>query len=551
MKDKHSTTEKSEKLSDSAKLEHQWKTIDWTKVEAVVNRLQVRIAKATLEKKHNTVKRLQYLLTHSYSAKLLAVKRVTTNNGKKTPGVDGILWITPAEKMRAALSLTDKHYKAKPLKRVYIEKKGKSKKRPLGIPTMYDRAMQALYAMALDPVSETTADHRSFGFRKGRCCQDACEHLFQLLSTKGSPQWVLEGDIKGCFDHISHEWLLENVHMDKSILRQFLKAGFIYSKAMFPTEEGTPQGGVISPVLANMTLDGMEAVLDREFHQTRKDRRANKVTLVRYADDFVVTAANRETAERAKNAIQDFLETRGLTLSEEKTLITHIEQGFDMLGWNFRKYKGKMIIQPSDKAIKSLNSKLHEVILSDGCSWTQEAIIAKLNPIITGWTNYHQSVCAGKAFSALDHTLFEMLWRWAHKRHPNKSNGWKVTKYWHYRGTQHWVFSTETAELRTASRTPIVRHTKVRSEANPYLEPEYFEQRKFQNGMRRLSGIFKVVWKRQKGICPGCGKSIDLSDDRKIHFWVPLKEGGNYTARNMVYIHKDCETLIQCCRASA
>lgn len=226
MKDKHSTAEKSEKLSDAAELERQWRRIDWKRVEADVNRLQVRIAKATLETKHNTVKRLQYLLTHSFSAKLLAVKHVTTNKGKRTAGVDGILWATPADKMRAALKLTDRHYKAQPLKRVYIEKKGKAKKRPLGIPTMHDRAMQALYAMALDPVAETTADHRSFGFRKGRCCQDACEHLFQLLSTRNSPQWILEGDIKGCFDHISHEWLTEHIPMDKSVLRQFLKAGF-------------------------------------------------------------------------------------------------------------------------------------------------------------------------------------------------------------------------------------------------------------------------------------------------------------------------------------
>ena len=515
MKDKHSTAEKSEKLSDAAELERQWRRIDWKRVEADVNRLQVRIAKATLETKHNTVKRLQYLLTHSFSAKLLAVKHVTTNKGKRTAGVDGILWATPADKMRAALKLTDRHYKAQPLKRVYIEKKGKAKKRPLGIPTMHDRAMQALYAMALDPVAETTADHRSFGFRKGRCCQDACEHLFQLLSTRNSPQWILEGDIKGCFDHISHEWLTEHIPMDKSVLRQFLKAGFVYSRQLFPTDEGTPQGGIISPILANMTLDGMEAVLESEFHKTQDDRFANKVNLVRYADDFIITAASRETAERAKEVIRAFLESRGLMLSEEKTLVTHIEDGFDMLGWNFRKYSGKLIIKPSAKSVKSINEKLHEVILQDGRTWTQEALIAKLNPIITGWTNYHQNVCAGDTFSAVDHTIFELLWRWAHRRHPNKPQGWKVRKYWHSKDTRRWVFCTERIELKAAEHTPIVRHVKIRANANPYLEPEYFEKRKFQSGMRRLSGKFKAVWKKQQGICPVCNRTIDLAEDRK------------------------------------
>lgn len=246
MNGNNSTTETavSERLSDSKLLAMQWKTIDWKKAEKEVNRLQVRIVKATQEKKWNTVKRLQYLLTHSFHAKALAVRRVTTNKGKKTAGVDGEIWSTPAMKMRAVMSLTDKGYKAKPLRRVYIEKKDKKKKRPLGIPTMYDRAMQALYAIALEPVAETTADTKSFGFRKGRCCQDACEYIFTALSRKVSPEWILEGDIKGCFDNISHEWLVENIPMDKSVLKQFLKAGFIFKGELFPTEDGTPQGGL-------------------------------------------------------------------------------------------------------------------------------------------------------------------------------------------------------------------------------------------------------------------------------------------------------------------
>lgn len=247
MNDNYSTTEAktSERLSNSKQLEFQWKSIDWKKAETEVNRLQVRIVKATQKRKWNDVKRLQYLLAHSFYAKALAVKRVTTNKGKKTAGVDGVLWNTPAQKMNAVLNLTDKGYKASPLRRVFIEKKDKKKKRPLGIPTMYDRAMQALYALTLDPVSEATADTKSFGFRKERCAQDACEYIFGALARRDiSPNWILEGDIKGCFDHINHEWLIENIPMDKSILKQFLKAGFIFKGELFPTEDGTPQGSL-------------------------------------------------------------------------------------------------------------------------------------------------------------------------------------------------------------------------------------------------------------------------------------------------------------------
>jgi RNA-directed DNA polymerase len=550
MNDNSSTTAKAERLSDTARLAAQWKSIDWKQAEAEVNRLQVRIAKATQEKKLNTVKRLQYLLTHSYYAKLLAVRKVTTNKGKKTPGVDKVLWNTPAQKMSAVISLTDKGYKASPLRRVYIEKKGnKAKRRPLGIPTMYDRAMQALYALALDPASEVTADKHSFGFRQGRCCQDACEYIFSYLCKRVSPQWVLEGDIKGCFDNISHEWLIENVPMDKSILKQFLKAGFVFEDELFPTEDGTPQGGVISPILANLALDGMEKVLSDSFHTNRlgkvdlRFRDAHKVNLVRYADDFIVTAATEEIAREAKEVIRDFLTTRGLELSEEKTVISHIDNGFDMLGWTFRMYKGKLIVKPSKKAIKAFVATLSGTIIRRGKAWKQEALIEKLNQQIRGWANYHQSVCASAVFSHIDYILFEFLWQWAKRRHPKKGKRWIKSRYWHNKGCRNWVFSFDEKELLCVSHIPIVRHTRVRMDANPYLEPEYFIQRQFKHGMKRLSGRFKQVWKNQNGRCYHCDLPIDISDEREIFFKVPKSEGGKDEVRNMAYVHKHCKFL--------
>jgi len=265
-----SITPQGEKLTN-VKLKSQWNLIDWKKVEEHVNRLQTRIAKAVKNEKWSLVKRLQHLLTHSYYAKLLAVKNITQNKGKRTAGIDGETWSSPESKMKAALSLTDKKYVAKPLRRVYIEKSGTKKKRPLGIPTMYDRAMQALYALALSPIAEVAGDRRSFGFRKFRSTKDACEKAFSNLCHECSPEWILEGDIKGCFDNINHQWLIDNIPMDKSILKQFLKAGYIFNHQLFPTDAGTPQGGIISPILANITLDGIEKLLEDRYQPVRME----------------------------------------------------------------------------------------------------------------------------------------------------------------------------------------------------------------------------------------------------------------------------------------
>lgn len=475
---------KTESPKDTGALTRQWETIDWKQVQRNVNRLQTRIAKAAVKSDMNKVKRLQYLLTHSFQAKAYAVKKVTSNKGKNTSGTDKRLWSTPASKMKAVLSLTNKGYRTKPLKRVYIEKKGKKKKRPLGIPTMYDRAMQTLYALALEPVAEVKGDSISFGFRTGRSAKDACEQTFNVLARKCSPVWILEGDIKGCFDNIDHNWLLENIPMDKKVMKQFLKSGFTYKGTLFPTETGTPQGGSISSLYANMALDGLEKLIQDKYHRNSKGnienyyRAKTKVNIVRYADDFIITANSKETAEEIKNLVSHFLEKRGLKLSEEKTSITHIDEGFDFLGWTFRKFKGKLIVKPSKESIKSLIKKFSEIILKEGKAHTQDEVIRRLNLVIRGWTNYHRHVVASQTFSYANNTMCLLLQKWAKHRHPNKNKWWRMNKYWHEKNHKRWLFMTDENTLINLRRIRIVRHPNLQITRNPYMDKKYFLRRK-------------------------------------------------------------------------
>ena len=379
-----------------------WHSIDWAKCHRYVKRLQARIVQATEEGRWGKVKTLQWLLTHSLSGKALAVKRVTENKGKKTPGVDGETWSTPEARTDAMMSLRRRGYQPQPLRRVYIPKSN-GKQRPLGIPTMTDRAMQALYLLALDPVSETTADRNSYGFRKARSAHDALEQCFTALGKPSkSAQWVLDADIKGCFDNIDHDWMLRLIPTDTQVLRKWLKAGYVERASLFPTEVGTPQGGIISPTLANMVLDGLEHRLKERI---RKRKSANgtvvhnpKINLIRYADDFIVTGDSPETLAKVKEVVVEFLTERGLELSPEKTRIVHLSEGFNFLGQNVRLYGDKILIKPSKEAQTKIYDKIRGIVQRNK-SIEQRDLIRMLNPVIQGCVNYHRHAVSSVVFS--------------------------------------------------------------------------------------------------------------------------------------------------------
>ena len=506
-----------------------WDSINWDSMNRLVLKLQMRIAKATRENRWRKVKSLQWLLTHSFSGKALAIRKVTTNRGKRTPGVDGVLLKTPDSKISMINSLKRRGYSPQPLRRIYIPKSN-GKMRPLGIPTMKDRAMQSLHALALLPVSESQADWNSYGFRPERCTMDANQALFFYLSQKKGPQWVLEGDIKGCFDNISHEWMSRNICTDNIILAKWLSSGYIEKKRLFPTLSGTPQGGAISPMLANIVLDGIEDLLDhhyglRRFNGKMKRSRIGQVRFVRYADDFIVTGESRELLEmEVQQMIQAFLKERGLTLSEDKTKITHISEGFTFLGQTMRKYNFgkrnvKFLTKPSKSSIKNILTKIRGTIKSMRAN-SQEELILRLNPIITGWANYHKGIVAKRTFNKLDYQIWNALWLWAESRHDGKNRTWICNRYFHKVKGVSRAFSCikKNAEkkslivLATASEIKIRRHVKIKGEAQPF-DPcffQYFQERIVWKWVSSKQGKVKVMalYKKQKGLCMQCGERI-------------------------------------------
>ena len=559
-----------------------WSQIDWKEVEIKVFKLQKRIYRASRSGDVAKVHKLQRLLLRSRCARLLAVRRISQDNqGKDTAGVDGVKSLSPKERINLAENLR-LGVKGKALKRVWIPKPGRKEKRGLGIPTIEDRARQALLKLALEPEWEAKFEPNSYGFRQGRSCHDACGAIYASIKQKS--KWVLDADISKCFDRIDHKVLLRKLNTTPMLARQiraWLKSGVLDRGDWMPTEEGTPQGGVISPLLANIALHGLEEYI-KQWAETwnvkgvsPKSKRL-QISVIRYADDFVVLHKDKTIVQQAKELIEQWLNGIGLELNENKTRICHTlnsshdePAGFDFLGWNVRQYevgkrhsgkdsKGKLlgfktIIKPSDKSIKVHYEKIVS-ILDSMRGKSQEAIISRLNPIIRGWTQYHSTICSGKTFSHLDKLVYNKLRRWTKRRHPNKTQKWCNERYWHRSKVErstgdNWVFSTPSdvpnspvagkSELLKHAWTPIVRHIKVKGDKSPFDgDWKYWSKRRgeYPEIPKRVASLMK----RQKGKCTHCGLYFKDEDVVEVDHIIPKAEGGKDHYKNLQLLHRHC-----------
>jgi RNA-directed DNA polymerase len=522
-----------------------WHSIDWAGCYRRVRSLQRRIVQAMQRGAWRKVKRLSYLLVHSFAARALAVRRVTENAGKKTPGVDGERWETPEQKATAVTRIRQwQHYRPRPLKRIAIPKKN-GKQRFLSIPTLEDRARQAVYLQALQPIAETQADPNSYGFRPKRRCADAIDQCFKVLRQQTSAPWILEGDIQGFFDHIAFSWIEEHTPMNKRILAKWLRCGFIDHGALYPTTAGVPQGGIISPVISNLVLDGLEAVVQGSTWH----RSVHNINYVRWADDFLVTANSRQVlTETVLPRIHAFLAERGVRLSAEKTVITPLAQGFDFLGQTVRKPErpngkpAKLQITPSTASFQALKDKVR-TLCKQARGATPAQLIDTLTPVLRGWANYHRYVICGETFAKVDNFVWQRVYRWARRRHSDKSGRWITDRYFPHRQGEKWRFTdpaTGKQLLRVQEAVKPQRYLKVKGEANPF-DPAweaYFQDRDRELALRASSPFRATILRQQHGLCPGCRQVIQVEEEVELHH----RDGHHQNNQwgNLVLLHPNC-----------
>src|SRR5262245_23078467 len=536
-----------------------WNGIDWRSAVEFVRQLRQEIFRATRKGDLKKVRTLQRIMLRSYENRVMAVRRVTqTNRGKNTPGVDKVVLKTPAARGRLVDRLGEfEPWKPLPARRVYIPK-ADGRQRPLGIPVIMGRALEAMVKNALEPYWEALFEDSSYGFRPGRCQHDALQRIYNLASAKGNRRWVLDADIKGAFDNINHDKLmaLTGNFPARELLRQWLKAGYVEDGVFHDTDSGTPQGGVISPLLANIAFHGMEAALGIKYRACNNKPYGSElhpasVGLVRYADDFVVFCHTREGAEEARGKLAAWFKERGLVFSEGKTRIVNLDDGFDFLGFNVRQYRVsnsktgyRLLTRPSRKALKAYARELKE-LFRDHRGGSADALCKAANAKIRVWTGYFRVGVSRRVFEKLDHYLFKLQWRWVRWQHPNKSARWRRKRYW---GRvladcdSEWTFKGHKAHMRQHAWTPIKRHTMVRRFAcrdDPDLE-RYWEERKIKEAINALTPFQRRIAEAQKWVCPNCRDWILNGEEWHEHRVIPGCEGGKYTRENIRLVHLYC-----------
>lgn len=537
-----------------------WRKLPWRKLEQHVYRLQKRIFRASQHGNTQAVHKLQKLLVKSRAARLLAVRRVTQENqGKNTAGVDGVKAVPPKQRLVLAEQIHPKRWEdnqPRPVRRVWIPKPGKVEKRPLGIPVMADRAHQCLIKLALEPQWEARFEPNSYGFRPGRCAQDAKEAIFNAI--RYQPKFVLDADIAGCFDNISHTALLQKLHSYPAIqrtIKAWLKAGIMEDGGFHETIKGTPQGGVVSPLLMNVALHGIETEIRGAFSY-----KESVPHIIRYADDLVILHPTEAGVQKAKQLLETWLSTMGLELKPSKTRITHTlleyqgQVGFDFLGWTVRQFpvgkphtgknpRGKplgfkTIITPSKEAVKRHLAAM-KVVIERNRHAPQEKLIQELNRVNRGWANYHRRTVASKTFHSCDNVLYLRLRRWAKRRHPHKGGHWIANKYWHVQEGKGWQFRSQETMLWKHSQAHVQKHIKVKGAASPYDgNLLYWSQRLKNHPM--CNGVKGALLRQQQGRCRWCELLFQDTDVMEIDHITPKSEGGGEELSNKFLLHRHC-----------
>ncbi|MEU8252393.1 group II intron reverse transcriptase/maturase [Nonomuraea sp. NPDC048916] len=499
-----------------------------------VRRLRQRIFKAAWEGDLKRVRNLQKLMLRSHSNTLVSVERVTeVNAGRRTPGVDGEVALTDQARTEliARVQREARSWTPLPVRRVYIPKAGTTiKRRPLGIPVIFDRVLQARAKNALEAEWEARFEARSYGFRPGRGCHDAIEAVFNALSGKNAKRlWILDADLTAAFDRIDHSQLMTALGSfpARDLVQGWLRAGVIEAGTGFaPTQEGSPQGGVISPVLMNVALHGLEEAAGVRYYTHGSEAGwtvDGTPVLCRYADDFIVACHSQEQAAKVTAQLSQWLKARGLALNEDKTRIVHACQGFDFLGFNIRRYpNGKLIIKPSAAAVRRIRSRLREVFHAmRGTS--ASALIWKLNPIISGWASYYRTAVSSATFNALDDYVWKLAYKWAIRRHRTKPRKWIAARYFgrfHPARGDMWVFGDRDsgAYLQKFAWTKIVRHQLVTGRASPD-DPtlaDYWARRRRRHTPPLSDHIVRLL-RKQAARCPLCGDHLLHADNEPSH----------------------------------